>query len=371
MKILIAPDKFKGSLSATQVCEAIEEGILKNIPNSEITKMPLADGGEGSLLALENTIKFKRIYLDVKNPLYKTIKTFYGLLNGTAYIEMSSASGLQLLKPSEYSAMNTSTYGTGEMILDALNKGAKKIYLFIGGSATNDAGVGMAAALGYKLLDSTGSELEPSGANLIKISEIDCSKAKSFDGIEFNILTDVNNKLFGLNGAAHIFAKQKGASSHEIIHLDKGLKNISKIWEKKFNKKVHNINGSGAAGGLGAGAIVFCNGKIKSGLSIIFELVKLDELVQKADLVISGEGLLDQQTFSGKVIKGVSEICYKKNKPFGILCGDLSLSKSQQELLNTVFIKSIKTKKMSAKESMKNAYDYLVELSSKTIQEFI
>jgi len=371
MNILIAPDKFKGSLSAAEVCNAIEEGIIQYNPQIKVTKLPLADGGEGSLLALENTIKFNRIYLNVKNPLGKTINSFYGLLNDKAYIEMASASGLQLLETNEKSAMFTSSFGTGEMILDALNKGVKLIYLFIGGSATNDAGIGMASALGYRFLDSTGSELKSMGANLISIAKIDDSNAKSFDGIELNILTDVSNPLFGSEGAAHVFAKQKGANAEEISHLEKGLFHMSKIWEKKFNRKVNNIKGSSAAGGLGAGAVVFCNGTIKSGISTLLELIKFAQLIQKSDLVISGEGLLDEQTLKGKVIKGVSEVCIKNNKPFGIFCGDLELSKSQQELLNAIFIKPIKNVEITAEVAMRNAYSYLVDLSTKTIQNYI
>ncbi len=183
-------------------------------------------------------------------------------------------------------------------------------------------------------------------------------------------MTDVSNTLWGLNGASHVFAKQKGATKSEINHLDSGLKNISKIWENKFGLNVSNIKGSGAAGGLGAGAVVFCNGKIKSGISTIFNLVKFEERVRKADFVISGEGLVDEQTLKGKVVKGVSEICNKSDKPFGVFCGDITLSKSKQGLLNAVFIKSIKTKNISKEDAMKNAYDYLVQLASKTISYF-
>lgn len=371
MKILVAPDKFKGSLSAMAVCNAIETGIKNVMPDSEIIKVPLADGGEGSLDILEKKLNIKRIYLDVKNPIFNIIQTYYGVSKNAAYIEMASASGLQLLQTSERRAMLTTSFGTGEMILDALTKGARKIYLFVGGSATNDAGIGMAAALGYKFLDSRGRVLEPIGANLINISEIDSSNAKSFDGVELNILTDVDNVFDGPEGAAYVYAKQKGANKSEIRILDGGLKNISKVWLEKFGLNVSEIKGSGAAGGLGGGAIVFCNGKIKSGIKTIFDLIEFEKLTEKTELVITGEGLIDEQTLKGKVVKGVSEICTKANIPIGILCGDLALSKAKQRLLNAVFIEPIKTDDISKEEAMQNAYNYLVSLASKSIQKFI
>ncbi|MEE9429966.1 MAG: glycerate kinase [Melioribacteraceae bacterium] len=369
MKILIAPDKFKGSLTATQVCEAVESGIRKVLPASKITKLPLADGGEGSLDVLEKTIQFERIPIIVNDPLFRTIKTSYGLLNNVAYIEMASASGLQLLNEYERSPMLTTSFGAGEMIVDAIKKGAKKIYLFVGGSATNDAGMGIASALGYIFKDKQNIALKPIGKNLSKIKCIDSSNSASFNNVEVIILTDVNNPLFGENGAAYIFAKQKGASEKEVVWLDRGLKNFSEIIKCTFGMDVSNIPGSGAAGGVGAGAFVFCNAKIKSGIETILDLLRFDELAQQNDLVITGEGLLDKQTLEGKVVKGVSERCKKNNKPLAIVCGDFRLAKKELKELNPVIIKPIKTKNISREDSIQNAYSYLVKRTEELMRD--
>lgn len=369
MNILIAPDKFKGSLTAEQVCDAVEEGILNYLPNVDITKIPLADGGEGSLSALENSLRFKRIYVEVNNPEFRKIKAYYGILNNTAFIEMAQASGLQLLKKEEQNPMYTTTLGTGEMIVDAINRGVKKIYLFIGGSATNDAGIGIASALGYKFKDEQNNILKPIGESLSKLKSIDASNAVPLDDIEFNVLTDVNNPLAGKNGAAYVFAKQKGAGEKETELLDKGLKNFSEIVKNTFGKDVAEIAGSGAAGGVGAGAVVFCNAAIKSGINTILDLLNIDNYIRKSDLVITGEGLLDNQTLQGKVVKGVVDRCKQLNKPFAIVCGDSALTKKELKIFNAVVIKRIKTDNISKEESMQNAYSYLVKRSEELIKE--
>jgi glycerate 2-kinase len=370
MKVLIAPDKFKGSLTAVQVCDAIETGIKNYLPQSQITKIPLADGGEGSLDILEKSIFFKRIFLKVKDPLFRTIASSYGILDDTAYIEMASASGLQLLREDERNPIYTTSFGTGEMILDAVNKGATKINLFVGGSASNDAGIGMASALGYIFKDEHDNILSPIGANLIKVKTLDFSKAISFDNIELNILTDVKNTLYGKNGAAYLFASQKGASSNEIDLLDKGLKHFSEIIISIFDKDYSCIPGTGAARGVGITALAFYNAKIKSGIDTIFDLIHFNKFIEKADVVISGEGLLDSQTLKGKVVKGVFERCKNLNKPLGIVCGDLTLNESELGELDATIIKPIKIKGVSKEDSMQNAYSYLVERSEELIAKF-
>ena len=368
MKILIAPDKFKGSLTAEEVCDAIEKGLKKVLLTTKINKIPLADGGEGSLSILEQTLNFKKIFITVNNPLFKPIKTYYGLLEKTAYIEMASASGLQLLRKKERTPMLTTTIGTGEMIVDSIKRGAKKIYLFIGGSATNDGGIGIASALGYKFKDEKNNTLTPIGKSLSKIKTIDVSSSISLDNIEVNVLTDVTNPLSGKNGAAYVFAKQKGASEKEIEELDKGLKNFSELVKNTFGKDVSEIAGSGAAGGVGAGAVVFCNATIKSGINTILDLLKIDNYIEQSDLVITGEGLLDKQTLKGKVVKGVLDRCKKLNKPAAILCGDTTLTKNEIKRLNTKIVKTIKTKEISKEESIKNAYSYLIKRAVELIR---
>jgi glycerate 2-kinase len=370
MKILIAPDKFKDSLTAQQVCEAIGIGINKILPESQIIKVPLADGGEGSLKALESFLQFIKIYVEVNDPLFRKIKTYYGLLNKTAFIEMAKASGLQLLKTDERNPMYTSSFGTGELILDALNKGAKKIFLFVGGSSTNDCGIGIASALGFKFKDKQNSILKPVGSNLPKIKSIENDNLTFFENIEVKVLTDVKNVLFGKNGAAFVYAKQKGANESEIIELDKGLQNVSQIIKSKFNIDVSEVPGSGAAGGIGAGLIAFLNARISSGTETILDLLKIDDQIKSADLVITGEGLLDKQTLEGKVVNGIIDRCKKFNKSLGIICGDTTLTKKQLSKINVV-VKTIKTKEISKEDSIKNAHQYLIQKSEELIKEIV
>jgi len=369
MKILIAPDKFKDSLTAYQVCDAIEIGIKKILPDSQVIKIPLADGGEDSLDVLEKSLQFNRVYKNVNDPLFRKINTFYGLLNETAFVEMAKASGLQLLQSDERNPMYTSSFGTGELILDAVKNGAKKIYLFVGGSATNDCGIGIASALGYCFKDEKNNILEPTGGNLQKICYIEKIDAAQFDNIEILILTDVKNILFGENGAAYVYAKQKGANEAQIRELDRGLQNLSKILKSDFNVDVSGIPGSGAAGGVGAGLVAFMNARISGGIEAIFDLLNISDLIENSDLVITGEGLLDNQTLEGKVVKGIIDQCKKNNKSFGIICGDTFLTKNEMNKINAI-IKTVKTNQISKEESMKNAFKYLIQRSEELIKEF-
>ncbi len=361
MKVLVASDKFKGSLTALEACLAIKEGVLKYDLSASVVLLPLADGGEGSLEAIEGTLQFKREFVTVNNPIFKHIDTFYGLKGDTAYIEMSKASGLLLLKKDQQSACHTTTLGTGEMIKDALKKGAKKIYLFIGGSATNDAGIGMAQALGYNFLDKDSLSLKPVGASLEKIEFITGNLISEAKQAEFIVVTDVKNMLYGNNGAAHIFAKQKGATDLEIKLLDKGLKHFSNTVEKKWGKNIANIAGAGAAGGLGAGAVGFLNARIKPGIETILDLLEFNKILNSVDYVITGEGKLDYQTLEGKVIKGVMDLSNQMNKPLGIVCGVNEISSVQIKKLPIKVCCTIMDNTISIKTAMSNAYSLLVQ----------
>lgn len=371
MKILVAPDKFKGSLTALEVCKAVEEGIKQYLPNSYISKLPLADGGEGSLEALENTLRFNRIFIQVNNPLFNKIEAFYGILDDIAYIEMAKASGLQLLNEKERNPMATTTFGTGEMIVDAINRGAKKIYLFVGGSSTNDAGIGIASALGYVFRDKENRTLEPIGKNLINIKSINSDNLIDTSDVEVNVLADVNNTLFGPNGAACVFSMQKGADKNEIDQLDKGLRNLAEVIKSSFGVDVSSITGGGAAGGVGSGLVAFCNASIRSGIETILNLLQFDKYLEQSDLVITGEGILDNQTLQGKVVKGLITRCEQINKPLAIVCGDSTLTKEEIKMLGAVRIKTMKNKNVSKEDSIKNAYLILAERSEELIKEFL
>ncbi len=370
MKILIAPDKFKGSLTAAQVCNAIEKGILKSYPDTHITKIPLADGGEGSLESLESSLNFDRIEIKVHDPLFRPINSFYGIKNNTAYIEMALASGLPLLNEDDRNPMFTTSLGTGELILDAVKRGVESIYLFIGGSATNDCGIGIASAFGYRFFDAEGNELKPIGGNLKKVKVIDSSKAIELSGVNFIVLTDVLNPLFGNNGAAYVFSPQKGASKTDVIELDEGLRNFSDVIKKTFGKDISQIPGSGAAGGIGGGAVAFCNAEIKSGIESILDMLNIDKLIGKSDLIITGEGLFDKQTLEGKVVKGIMDRCKHFNKPLGIICGDIKLDNSHKKEIYYNILKSIRVGEMSKDESMSNAFEYLVDRAEELITEY-
>lgn len=371
MKILIAPDKFKGSLSAMEVCEAIEIGIKTANPLAEVLKHPLADGGEGTLNILQNYFTLETFSVVVMNPLFKEITATYKASHNTAYIEMSNASGLQLLDVQEQNCYYTSTFGTGQLIADAIKKGFKNIVLFIGGSATNDAGIGMASALGYQFLDSKMELLNPVGKELNAIKTIVTDHLLyDLTAIDFTVVCDVKNPLYGKNGAAYVYGSQKGASSEEIKLLDLGLKNFSSQVLNYLNINVADIEGAGAAGGLGAGAVCFLNAKIKAGIDFMMEQTGFDDILKDdVDLIITGEGSVDKQTLEGKVIKGISERALKNKIPFSIIAGIVKDRELIQENLHPQSIRSIMDIGVTIHDAMTNASDYLTALGYQLIDK--
>ena len=361
MKILIAPDKFKGSLSAQEVCEAIEKGIKRFDASIETIKHPLADGGEGTLYILQNYFNLEPITIPVQDPLFNWINASYMASNDTAFIEMSNASGLQLLDKKNQNCYNTSTIGTGQLIYDAIEKGFKNINLFIGGSATNDAGIGMASALGYRFYDSENKLIKPIGKELINISKIDASSLYfNLNTINFTVICDVKNPLYGKNGAAFTYGKQKGASDEELNLLDLGLENFSNKVLKHLNKAIATIEGAGAAGGLGAGAICFLNANMKSGIDFVMDQTQFKQyLNQNIDLIITGEGSVDKQTLEGKVVKGISTIAIQNNIPFYIIAGIVKDRQLIEKHLKPSGVNSIMELEVSFEDAIKNASKYL------------
>jgi glycerate kinase len=371
MRVVIAPDKFKGSLSAMEVCNAIENGIKKFNPLIETIKHPLADGGEGTLDILQNYFELKTVELLVKDPLFRDITATYMVSDDTAYIEMSNASGLQLLKEEDKNCCNTTTFGTGQLILDAIQKGFKNIVLFIGGSATNDAGIGMAAALGYEFYNADNESIEPIGKSLIRIHKIENEKLSfTLSDINFTVVCDVKNPLYGPNGASYVYGGQKGASAKEIETLDLGLQNFSKQVLKYLKKEVAEIPGAGAAGGLGAGAVCFLNATIKSGIDFVMEQTGFDTLLNDGvDLIITGEGSVDKQTIEGKVIKGISERAIQNRIPFSIISGIVKDEKLIQENLHPKSIASIMELGVTTADAMENAALHINAIAYKLIKE--
>jgi glycerate 2-kinase len=366
MKIILAPDKFKGSLTGLQFCNAVEEGIIDVLPNTEIIKSPLSDGGDGTIDILEYHLKGKRIVVNVNDPLFRKIEASYLHMAAvkTAFIEMAAASGMYLLKKEEQNCFNTTTLGTGELILDAINKGAKTIILGIGGSATNDCGMGMATALGYKFEDEHGSELEPIGKNLSKVKNIKSdSVIDTLKSIDFKVACDVTNPLYGKEGAAYVYGPQKGASPLEIEALNAGLENMSNLFKKQFDVDVQNIKSAGAAGGMGAGTSVFLNAELKSGIDLVKSLVAFDEKIKGADWIITGEGKLDSQTLSGKTIDGVITSAKKHDIPVAVICGSIELSKTETDALGILYTDAVMEKAKSLDDAIENGYDYVKQMA--------
>lgn len=362
MKFVIAPDKYKGSLTGFQFCNAVEEGILKVFPHAQILKKPLADGGDGTLEVVKAYLGAEVITTEVHDPLFRKINATYLFSSAKkiAFIEMSEASGHRLLSPNELNAMETTTLGTGELILDAIKKGAKEILLGIGGSATNDGGMGMAQALGFSFYDSSDQQLAPIGKNLKKVNRISIPKTSVTNGVHFKIACDVNNPFYGTEGAAHVYAEQKGASKVEIEQLDQGLKNFAGVINSSLNIELQQVKGAGAAGGLGGGAIAFLNGKLISGIHLVMELAHFEDSLPESDWIITGEGKLDSQTLSGKTMSGVLEKAKKHDVPVAALCGSVELEIEQQEDLGITYATSILKNFETLEEAMSNSYQNLV-----------
>ena len=374
MKFVIAPDKFKGSLSGIEFCDTVEEGILSVLPDAEILKLPLADGGDGTIEILNYHLQGERIKVMVKDPLFRSIEASYLFIksSSTAFIEMAEASGMKLLADRDHNCFFTTTYGTGELILDAIKKGAKHIILGIGGSATNDCGIGMAAALGFKFLDSDNNEVIAIGKNLSQIEKIDTTHAvKKLGEISFKVACDVTNPLYGKNGAAHVYAAQKGASKDEILLLDEGLKNMAALFKDQLKMDIQNIKGAGAAGGLGAGAMAFLNAKLISGIDLIKELVGFDNKIRNADWVITGEGKLDYQTLSGKTIQGVIASSRNYNISVAAFCGSIALSPKELKKMGISYADSILEKGIKIEDAMENSAGYIKNISPSFVKSLM
>ena len=362
MKILIATDKFKDSLTAKEVCEGLQRGILRTFPSAEIETLPLADGGEGTLETLQSVWGGEFITCEVHDPLSRKIKANYLWIKEKqmAIIEMARASGIELLKQNERNCLITSTYGTGELIKNALKKGAKEIILTVGGSATNDAGIGMATALGYEFLNKKGEILEPVGENLQAISKINIEKIHpKLSQTKFIVATDVSNPFYGKEGAAYVFSPQKGADNQAVKDLDLGLKNINEIIKKDFNIDLQTIAGSGAGGGIGGGAVIFLKAEIKSAAQWILEINQVENKLKNVDLLITGEGKVDSQTWQGKLISQLVLRAEMAHTPVILVCGTLHDVESIIAQKGILFASSILNEPMSLEKALENALELI------------
>ncbi|WP_096437397.1 glycerate kinase [Alteribacter populi] len=327
MKVVIAPDSFKESLSASEVADAIEAGFKQVFPDASYLKIPMADGGEGTVYALVYATGGEIIEKTVKGPLGKPVNASFGLLGDkkTAVIEMSAASGLHHVPPELRNPLITTTWGTGELLLAALDHGAEKIIIGIGGSATNDGGAGMIQALGGELLDHSGHQIEPGGGQLQDLVSADLSVVdERMKHVKLEVACDVDIPLTGSNGASAIFGPQKGASPDIIEVLDKNLKHYAEVMETPVQKEIRNTPGAGAAGGLGFGLLSAFSAELKSGVKIILEAVQFESQIKDASLVITGEGKIDHQSIHGKTPVGIAELAKKHGIPVVGMAGSIS-----------------------------------------------
>lgn len=365
MKIVVAPDSFKGSLSSIEAAAAVERGILNAAVrvnrNVEIAKIPIADGGEGTVAAIIAGAGGEIISTRVLDPLGREIPSFFGVLpDRTGVIEMAAASGLNLIKAEERNPLLTTSFGTGQLILEALKAGCSRLIIGIGGSATNDGGVGMAQALGVKFLDQNQQPVGFGGGELGKIAKIDLS------GIDPRIAkttviiaSDVKNVLYGPDGASAVYGPQKGATPEMVAVLDRNLKHLAELIKDNLGKDIALVPGSGAAGGLGGGLLAFFNAEIKPGIEIVMELTGFREKVRDADLVITGEGATDFQTMFGKVPYGVAQVAREYGKP--VICISGTLGNAYQKLYDAgikAFF-SIVNRPMTLEEAMERGGELL------------
>jgi len=325
-QILIAPDSFKGSLSASQVCDAVEAGIRRVLPGAEIVKVPMADGGEGTVQALVDATGGKLVTQEVTGPMGERVEASFGLLGDgeSGVIEMAAASGLPLVPPEKRNPLFTTTHGTGELILAALERGRRRLIVGIGGSATNDGGAGMAQALGAKLLDADGRDIGLGGGALAALDSIDVSgMTLLLAEARVQVACDVTNPLCGPEGASHVYGPQKGATPAMVAQLDANLAHYAELIRRDLGREVGEMPGAGAAGGLGAGLVAFCNAELKPGIELVIDAVKLEETMQRADLVITGEGKIDAQSAFGKTPMGVAELAQRLGVPVVAIGGTI------------------------------------------------
>lgn len=325
-KVVIAIDSFKGSLSSAEAAEAARQGIKNIFPDCNILCLPVSDGGEGVLEVLVTATQGQYIPLQAHDPLMRLIPTQYGLSGDkqTALIEMAAISGLPLIPSKLRNPMQTTSYGTGELIRNALDRGCREFIIGIGGSATNDAGLGMLQALGFRFKDRSGSLLKTGGQMMGKVAAIDSSHIHpALPEAHFNVLTDVRNPFHGPEGAALVFARQKGADDEMIQQLDEGMKSLAATIYQTTGKNISALPGAGAAGGMGGGFLAFLNSELKPGIQFILELLNFSEQIRETDLILTGEGRADRQTIMGKVPWGILEEARKQNIPVVLIAGSV------------------------------------------------
>ncbi|MFC7062382.1 glycerate kinase [Halobacillus seohaensis] len=373
MKVVVASDSFKGSASARKVCDSVKTGILNVIPGAQVLSLPLADGGEGTMENFVYSSNGKIIDVTVTDPIGRTVNAAYGVMGDgeTVIIEMAQASGLPLLEKNERDPMNATSYGTGELIKHALDAGFRKFIVGLGGSATNDAGIGMLRALGVGFFDINKDKIPEGGFHLNKLAEIDESNIdRRIKESSFVIASDVTNPLCGPRGASAIYGPQKGASQEMVEELDLSLNHLANVVLKYKKIDMRKLEGAGAAGGMGAALLAFMGAEFKSGINVMMQEIHFEEAIKDADLVITGEGKLDDQTLSGKVIDGVVRITRKFNVPVIALCGGMNIEAENLNNLGLLSAFSIVPGPCSIDEAIENVDYWTIQRTEMIIRLF-
>lgn len=376
MKIVLAPNAFKDSLTAREAAEAMMEGIRRALPEADIVLAPVADGGDGLVDVLKDGLGGELVTTRIAGPLFAPVTTQFLLLTDSsgkaAVIEMARASGLALLRPEERNAGATTTKGTGELVKAALDLGARRLVIGLGGSATNDGGMGFASALGAKFTDINGNALEPIGRNLIKIHRIDVSNMDPrLPGVKVEAICDVDNPLCGPRGAAAVFGPQKGASDDEVEQLDAGLSNLAGIVLDQLRIDVMHMPGAGAAGGLGAGLVAFAGAKLRPGVDVVLDLIDFDRILQDADVVFTAEGGMNRQTAHGKGPAGVAQRSRRAGIPCIAVAGSVDADIGNLHELGMDAALSLCSRPMSLHDALTNAHALLVSATEQIFRVFL
>ena len=369
MKIIIAPDSFKDSISAKAAAEAIARGLKDGFDEEiELDLLPIADGGEGTLNAIVPTKQ--RVSCKVQGPNWQTTSAEYGFIENTAVIEMASAAGLMLIKEKERSAMRSTTFGVGELIKDALEKGFRNLLLTLGGSATNDGGCGMLSALGAKFFNQAGETFIPTGGTLKDVASIDVSNLdQRLKDCHITVATDVTNPLVGKEGATMVYARQKGANEEELVAMEEGMMHYAEILFQTTGKKIENIQGCGAAGGLSAPLLALFDCQVKSGIKAVLDALNYEARLLGVDAVITGEGKLDRQSLYGKAISGVAQGAQKYNIPVYCFVGCIGDDKEEIKKMGIQDIYVVADRAKDKEDSIKNAEKYLYEIAKEFSKE--
>jgi glycerate kinase len=371
MNIIVAPDSFKGSLTALEAADAIVQGVRGVMPQAEIATVPLADGGEGTVDALVRATDGRFLQADVTGPMGDPVTASFGVLGDdtTGVVEMAQAAGLPLVPPERRNPLLATTYGVGELMLAALDEGCRRLIVGLGGSATSDGGAGMAQALGARLLTADGGEIKRGAAALMSLDRIDVSERDGrLDQMAVYAASDVANPLCGPGGAAAVYGPQKGANAQMVEMLDRALAHFAEIVERDLGVAVREVSGAGAAGGLGAGLVAFCGAQIRSGASLVLEMVDFDEYLQSADLVLTGEGKLDSQIEYGKALSGVTMLAEKHGVPVIAFTGHVGEDEERLAELGIGAVVPIVPRPMTEEEAIAGASGLLQEAAERAMR---